>query len=95
MAHPNQNLKREPNRSLIDTVCNTIIVKMLPLLCIIGSTSCSHLNGGCSHLCLPNPSGHQCFCPEGVQLKPGDVFTCEGGNYIRFVLAVSQGTRCR
>ena len=44
-----------------------------------GSTSCSQVNGGCSHLCLPNPSGHQCFCPEGVQLKPGDALICEGG----------------
>ena len=44
-----------------------------------GSTSCSQFNGGCSHLCLPNPSGHQCFCPEGVQLKPGNAFICEGG----------------
>ncbi|XP_067025508.1 uncharacterized protein [Acropora muricata] len=43
-----------------------------------GTTSCSHLNGGCSHICLPNPTGRQCFCPEGVQLKPGDQFTCQG-----------------
>ncbi len=46
---------------------------------LVGSTSCSKLNGGCSHICLPNPSGHRCFCPEGVQLKPGDAFTCQGG----------------
>ncbi|KAL9960422.1 hypothetical protein ACROYT_G033877 [Oculina patagonica] len=43
-----------------------------------GTTSCSQLNGGCSHICLPNPNGHQCLCPEGVQLKPGDAFTCQG-----------------
>lgn len=47
---------------------------------LTGSTSCSQVNGGCSHLCLPNPSGHRCFCPEGVQLKPGDPLTCEGVN---------------
>ncbi|XP_015761127.1 PREDICTED: uncharacterized protein LOC107340287 [Acropora digitifera] len=45
-----------------------------------GTTSCSHLNGGCSHICLPNPTGHRCFCPEGVRLKPGDQFTCQGVN---------------
>ncbi|XP_044180350.1 low-density lipoprotein receptor-related protein 4-like isoform X2 [Acropora millepora] len=42
-----------------------------------GTTNCSHLNGGCSHICLPNPTGHRCFCPEGVPLKPGDQFTCQ------------------
>ncbi|XP_068706774.1 uncharacterized protein [Montipora foliosa] len=43
-----------------------------------GPTTCSQLNGGCSHLCLPSPNGHQCFCPEGISLKPGDPLTCEG-----------------
>jgi len=48
------------------------------------------LNGGCSNLCLPNPQSHQCFCPEGVQLKPGDAYTCQGGNY-GFVATVLKG----
>ena len=46
---------------------------------LVGSTNCSQFNGSCSHLCLPNPHGYRCLCPEGVQLKPGDAFTCEGG----------------
>ncbi|XP_066030106.1 low-density lipoprotein receptor-related protein 6 isoform X2 [Pocillopora verrucosa] len=57
-----------------------------------GSTSCSHLNGGCSHLCLPNPSGHQCFCPEGVLLKPGDPFTCQGVNRCAHLSVPSNGS---
>lgn len=57
-----------------------------------GSTSCSHLNGGCSHLCLPNPSGHQCFCPEGVLLKPGDPFTCQGVNRCVHLSVPSNGS---
>ena len=28
-------------------------------------------------------------------MKPGDAFTCEGGNYIRIVVAVSKATRSR
>lgn len=27
------------------------------------------LNGGCSHLCLPNKSGRRCACPIGLTLK--------------------------
>ena len=86
MAHPIQNLKRELNWSLINRI---------PVFGFIGSTTCSQLNGGCSHLCLPNPSGHQCFCPEGVQLKPGDAYTCQGGIYICIVVAASKGIRSR
>ncbi|XP_022803615.1 sushi, von Willebrand factor type A, EGF and pentraxin domain-containing protein 1-like isoform X1 [Stylophora pistillata] len=59
---------------------------------LIGSTSCSQVNGGCSHLCLPNPSGHQCFCPEGVQLKPGDALTCEGVNRCQQLHAPPHGS---
>lgn len=62
----------------------------MTLLCLIGSTSCSQLNGGCSNLCLPNPSGYQCFCPEGIQLKPGDTYTCQGGN-LDFEVTVLKG----
>ena len=43
------------------------------------TSKCSHLNGGCSNLCLPNPSGRQCSCPEGVRFVLGDPHTCEGG----------------
>ncbi|KAL9960419.1 hypothetical protein ACROYT_G033874 [Oculina patagonica] len=57
-----------------------------------GTTSCSQLNGGCSHLCLPNPSGHHCFCPEGVRLKPGDAFTCQGVKRCPKIYAPSHGT---
>ncbi|CAH3155251.1 unnamed protein product [Pocillopora meandrina] len=67
--------------------------KTITALCILlGSTSCSQLNGGCSHLCLPNPSGHQCFCPEGVQLKPGNAFICEGERHCQQLYAPPHGS---
>ncbi|XP_074209522.1 low-density lipoprotein receptor-related protein 2 isoform X1 [Camelus bactrianus] len=33
-----------------------------------GSNSCSKDNGGCSHICLPNPEGQTCKCPSGYYL---------------------------
>uniref|UniRef100_A0A8C4MG86 EGF-like domain-containing protein n=1 Tax=Equus asinus asinus TaxID=83772 RepID=A0A8C4MG86_EQUAS len=33
-----------------------------------GSNSCSKDNGGCSHICLPNPEGQTCKCPRGYYL---------------------------
>ncbi|XP_022326935.2 low-density lipoprotein receptor-related protein 4-like isoform X2 [Crassostrea virginica] len=30
---------------------------------------CHENNGGCSHLCLPNPTGYSCVCPTGLRLK--------------------------
>ncbi|XP_044165691.1 low-density lipoprotein receptor-related protein 4-like isoform X3 [Acropora millepora] len=57
-----------------------------------GNTSCSRLNGGCSHICLPNPTGHRCFCPVGVPLKPGDQFTCQGVNRCPKLYAPAHGS---
>ncbi|KAK2107972.1 Low-density lipoprotein receptor- protein 4 [Saguinus oedipus] len=42
----------------------------------LGFNKCSSRNGGCSHLCLPQPSGFSCACPTGIQLK-GDGKTCD------------------
>ena len=41
-----------------------------------GFNKCGSRNGGCSHLCLPRPSGFSCACPTGIQLK-GDRKTCD------------------
>lgn len=30
---------------------------------------CQKKNGGCSHLCLPNPTGYSCVCPTGLKLQ--------------------------
>ncbi|XP_055996988.1 low-density lipoprotein receptor-related protein 4-like isoform X3 [Ostrea edulis] len=30
---------------------------------------CQKRNGGCSHLCLPNPGGYSCVCPTGLKLS--------------------------
>ncbi|XP_013395341.1 low-density lipoprotein receptor-related protein 4-like [Lingula anatina] len=40
-----------------------------------GTSRCGSYNGGCSHLCLPNPGGFSCACPTGILLKP-DGKTC-------------------
>ncbi|XP_078231746.1 low-density lipoprotein receptor-related protein 4-like [Callithrix jacchus] len=42
----------------------------------LGFNKCGSRNGGCSHLCLPRPSGFFCACPTGIQLK-GDGKTCD------------------
>ncbi|XP_057608840.1 prolow-density lipoprotein receptor-related protein 1-like isoform X4 [Chionomys nivalis] len=36
-----------------------------------GNNSCSTDNGGCSHICLPNPEGKTCRCPVGYCLVDG------------------------
>uniref|UniRef100_A0A8C5XKP8 Low-density lipoprotein receptor-related protein 4 n=1 Tax=Microcebus murinus TaxID=30608 RepID=A0A8C5XKP8_MICMU len=43
---------------------------------LTGFNKCGSRNGGCSHLCLPRPSGFSCACPTGIQLK-GDGKTCD------------------
>ncbi|KAH0620749.1 hypothetical protein JD844_021479 [Phrynosoma platyrhinos] len=42
----------------------------------LGTNKCGMRNGGCSHLCLPNPKGFSCACPTGIQLKI-DERTCD------------------
>lgn len=54
---------------------NTLILK----LCFPtsqGFNKCGVRNGGCSHLCLPHPTGFSCACPTGIQLKR-DEQTCD------------------
>lgn len=53
-------------------------VKTCPFLSLSspGVNKCGPRNGGCSHLCLPRPSGFSCACPTGIQLK-GDGKTCD------------------
>uniref|UniRef100_A0A669PGY7 Low-density lipoprotein receptor-related protein 4 n=1 Tax=Phasianus colchicus TaxID=9054 RepID=A0A669PGY7_PHACC len=42
----------------------------------LGFNKCGVRNGGCSHLCLPHPTGFSCACPTGIQLKR-DEQTCD------------------
>uniref|UniRef100_A0A8C2UPT3 Low-density lipoprotein receptor-related protein 1-like n=1 Tax=Chinchilla lanigera TaxID=34839 RepID=A0A8C2UPT3_CHILA len=40
-----------------------------------GNNSCSKDNGGCSHICLPNPEGQTCKCPRGYYLADANKCT--------------------
>lgn len=40
---------------------------------------CQKKNGGCSHLCLPNPTGYSCVCPTGLKLLE-DGKQCQKGS---------------
>ncbi|XP_041472474.1 low-density lipoprotein receptor-related protein 4-like [Lytechinus variegatus] len=40
-----------------------------------GENVCGSDNGGCSHLCLPNPQGYSCACPTGIIINQ-DNRTC-------------------
>ena len=65
------------------------------------NSSCGINNGGCSHLCLLTPRGHQCACPNEMKLKNDkknckfltETFTCNRlvgnlpKNYFNYVLA--------
>lgn len=39
--------------------------------------ACGINNGGCSHLCLRNPTSYTCACPTGILLKKNSTTTCE------------------
>uniref|UniRef100_A0A8D2LQ87 LDL receptor related protein 4 n=1 Tax=Varanus komodoensis TaxID=61221 RepID=A0A8D2LQ87_VARKO len=77
---------RSIHRADKDTGANVILVRAnLPGLMDIqaidrgrplGANKCGMRNGGCSHLCLPNPEGFSCGCPTGIQLK-ADERTCD------------------
>ncbi|XP_036065103.1 prolow-density lipoprotein receptor-related protein 1-like isoform X3 [Onychomys torridus] len=46
-------------------------LKVYSILRQQGNNSCSKDNGGCSHICLPNPEGKTCRCPSGHCLVDG------------------------
>ena len=49
---------------------------------------CGKNNGGCSHLCLPNPGGASCTCPTGLRLQR-DGRTCDTGGALFGLLCVT------
>ena len=49
---------------------------------------CHENNGGCSHLCLPNPTGYSCVCPTGLRLKE-DGKQCNTGRGDNFITLYS------
>lgn len=77
---------RKIQRADKDTGANIIVVRdNLPGLMDIqavdrthalGFNKCGNNNGGCSHLCLPNPVSYSCACPTGILLKE-DGRTCD------------------
>ncbi|XP_073514999.1 low-density lipoprotein receptor-related protein 4 isoform X1 [Phyllobates terribilis] len=77
---------RKIQRADKDTGANVIVVRdNLPGLMDIqavdrthalGYNKCGNKNGGCSHLCLPNPVSYSCACPTGILLKD-DGRTCD------------------
>ncbi|XP_052860473.1 low-density lipoprotein receptor-related protein 4-like [Anopheles cruzii] len=38
---------------------------------------CGKANGGCSHLCLRNPTGYSCKCPTGLTMREGSTSDCK------------------
>ncbi|XP_077317486.1 low-density lipoprotein receptor-related protein 4-like isoform X1 [Lithobates pipiens] len=77
---------RKIQRADKDTGANIIVIRdNLPGLMDIqavdrthapGFNKCGNNNGGCSHLCLPNPVSYSCACPTGILLKE-DGRTCD------------------
>nr|XP_054771526.1 sushi, von Willebrand factor type A, EGF and pentraxin domain-containing protein 1-like [Lytechinus pictus] len=45
-----------------------------------GSNDCSVENGGCSHLCIPTPTGRVCKCSDGIELDTETNTTCLTSN---------------
>ncbi|XP_044749052.1 low-density lipoprotein receptor-related protein 4 [Coccinella septempunctata] len=43
----------------------------------IAENACGTNNGGCSHLCLRNPTSYTCACPTGILLKKNSTKICE------------------
>lgn len=43
----------------------------------IAENACGRSNGGCSHLCLRNPTGYSCACPTGIRMSKNSHKQCE------------------
>lgn len=43
----------------------------------IAENACGVNNGGCSHLCLRNPTSYTCACPTGILHKPDSQTECQ------------------
>nr|CAD7429648.1 unnamed protein product [Timema monikensis] len=51
----------------------------------VAENACGSDNGGCSHLCLRNPSGYSCACPTGTVLREdGETCNTPPSTYLLF-----------
>uniref|UniRef100_A0A3Q3XAK5 EGF-like domain-containing protein n=1 Tax=Mola mola TaxID=94237 RepID=A0A3Q3XAK5_MOLML len=57
-----------PNQLWFETKTSLVEVRAFSVNSQSGTNKCSNNNGGCSHLCLPNPGGRTCACGRGFSL---------------------------
>lgn len=84
-----QSLHRAEKLSGTD---GTIILKNLDGLMDVRSVqrenmmenACGQNNGGCSHLCLRNPTSYTCECPTGIQMTSKNKCAHQPNNYLLF-----------
>ncbi|XP_077986933.1 low-density lipoprotein receptor-related protein 2-like [Glandiceps talaboti] len=70
------------------------------------ANGCGVLNGECSHLCLPNPTGFICACPDNMNLSAdnqtcevslfcsADMFKCDNGYCLSMYWVCDQHNDC-
>ncbi|EDW86389.2 uncharacterized protein Dwil_GK17732 [Drosophila willistoni] len=69
----NISAKRDVMTNIDGLMDIKVITKHQPL----ADNVCGRNNGGCSHLCLRNPSGFTCQCPIGLRLRENSTTECQ------------------
>uniref|UniRef100_A0A1I8N054 EGF-like domain-containing protein n=3 Tax=Musca domestica TaxID=7370 RepID=A0A1I8N054_MUSDO len=64
-------------RDVMTNIDGLMDIKVISSNKTLPDNVCGRNNGGCSHLCLRNPSGYSCKCSIGLRLKNGSSTECE------------------
>lgn len=62
---------------IVSNINGLMDIKIIKTNTSLEDNVCGKDNGGCSHLCLRNPSGYSCKCPIGLRLKDDSITECQ------------------
>ena len=64
-------------RDVMTNIDSLMDIKVISHNATLQENVCGLNNGGCSQLCLRNPSGYSCKCSIGLKLRNGSLTECE------------------
>ncbi|ALC49629.1 CG8909 [Drosophila busckii] len=75
--HSAERRNTSSKRNVMTNIDGLMDIKVITKRRVQNENVCGRNNGGCSHLCLRNPTGYSCQCPIGLKLRENSTTECQ------------------